>query len=125
MLVLVQVVHEARFVFVPADADVAGMEYLAQLVADEINGGLEVELRRHSLLDAVDDSELGVALLDLAAGDGKRRARGRTRRDLRGGRLDRLARGRRSGRPAGSLGPGFRLGLGVDLEPGRRLGLRL
>ena len=50
---------------VPADADVARGEDLAQLVADEIDDRLEVELLGHPLLDAVDDRELGVALLGL------------------------------------------------------------
>ncbi len=48
---------------VPADADVAGLEHLAQLVADEVDDRLEVELGRHPLLDAVDHRELGGALL--------------------------------------------------------------
>ena len=38
-------------------------EDLAQLVADEVDDRLEVELRGHALLDAVDDRELGHALL--------------------------------------------------------------
>ena len=48
---------------VPADADVAGLEHLAQLVADQIDDRLEIELRGHPLLDAVDHRELGGALL--------------------------------------------------------------
>ena len=38
---------------------------LAQLVADQVDDRLEVELRRDALLDAVDDRQLGVALLGL------------------------------------------------------------
>ena len=38
-------------------------KHLAQLVADEVDDRLEVELRGHALLDAVDDRELGGALL--------------------------------------------------------------
>ena len=39
------------------------LEHLAQLVADEVDDRLEVELGGHALLDAVDDRELGGALL--------------------------------------------------------------
>ena len=39
------------------------LKQLAQLVADEVDDRLEVELRGHALLDAVDDRELGGALL--------------------------------------------------------------
>ena len=42
------------------DADVAGVEHLAQLVADQVDDRLEIELGGHALLDAVDDRELGV-----------------------------------------------------------------
>ena len=48
---------------VPADADVAGVEYVAQLVADQVDDRLEVQLGGHALLDAVDHGQLGVALL--------------------------------------------------------------
>jgi hypothetical protein len=41
------------------------MKNLAQLVADQVNDCLEVELGRHTLLDAVDHSQLGRALLAL------------------------------------------------------------
>ena len=41
------------------------VEDLAQLVADQIDDGLEVELGGHAFLDAVDDRELGGALLGL------------------------------------------------------------
>ena len=51
------------FGVVPADADLAGLEHLAQLVADQVDDGLEVELGGHALLDAVDHCELGGALL--------------------------------------------------------------
>ncbi len=50
---------------VPADADVAGLEDLAQLVADQVDDRLEVELGRHPFLDAVDHRQLGGALLGL------------------------------------------------------------
>ena len=65
MLVGVEDVQDARLPSHPADAHVAGVEHLAQLVADEVDDGLEVELRGHALLDAVDHGELGVALLGL------------------------------------------------------------
>src|SRR5258708_37473048 len=63
MFILVQVVHETGLGLMPADADVARMEYFAQLVADEIDDGLEVELLGHALLNAVDHRQLGGALL--------------------------------------------------------------
>ena len=49
----------------PTDREVAGAEYPAQLVANEVNDRLEVERRRHALLDAGDDGELAPALLEL------------------------------------------------------------
>ena len=47
----------------PADADVVGLQHLAQLVADQVDDGLEVERAGDALLDAVDHRHLGVALL--------------------------------------------------------------
>ena len=50
------------------------MEHLAQLVAHQVDQALEIELGGQALLHAVDDRELGVALLGLvqqAAGLGK------------------------------------------------------
>ena len=63
VLVFVQVMHQVGLRVVPADADLAGLEHLAQLVADQVDDGLEVELRGHALLDAVDHRQLGGALL--------------------------------------------------------------
>ena len=54
---------EVELLVAPADAHVAGVEELAQLVTHEVDDGLEVELGRHPLLDAVDDGELGRAVL--------------------------------------------------------------
>ena len=65
VLVLIQVVKQVCRRIVPADADVAGAEHFAQLVADEVDDRLEVELGGDALLDAVDDGELGGALLAL------------------------------------------------------------
>ncbi len=65
MLVRVQVVGEVGLFVVPADPHVTCVEHFAQLVADEVDDRLEIELRRHALLDAVDDGELGGALLGL------------------------------------------------------------
>ena len=42
---------------------VAGAEDLGDLVADEVDDRLEIELRRQSLLNTVDDGELRGALL--------------------------------------------------------------
>ena len=64
VLVLVEVMDQIGLLVVPADAEVGGLEHLAQLVADQIDDRLEVELGRHALLDAVDDRELVRALLD-------------------------------------------------------------
>ena len=49
----------------PADADVAGVQQIAQLVAHQIDDALEVERPRHAALDAVDHREFGGALLGL------------------------------------------------------------
>ncbi len=49
----------------PVNAQVAGLEALAQLVAHQIDDGLEGELGRHALLDAVDQRQLAGALLEL------------------------------------------------------------
>ena len=65
MLVIVQLVEEVGFRVVPRNADVAGLENLAHLVADQVDDRLEVELGGHALLDAVDDRQLGRALLGL------------------------------------------------------------
>ena len=65
VLVLVEIVDEVGLVVVPADADLLGAEHFAQLVADEVDDGLEVELRRHAFLDAVDHRQLGGATLGL------------------------------------------------------------
>ena len=65
VLELVQKVDFPRLVVEPADADVVGLQHLAQLVADEVDDALEVERSGHALLDAVDHRELGVALLGL------------------------------------------------------------
>ena len=48
-----------------SDVDDLGVEDLADLVADEVVHGLHVELRGEALLDAVDDRELGGALVRL------------------------------------------------------------
>ena len=63
MFVLIEVVHESGVGVVPSNADVTGMEHVPQLVADEIDDGLEVQLLGHALLDAVDDRQLGGTLL--------------------------------------------------------------
>jgi len=55
VLILIQIVDEAGGAVPPANADVAGVEQLAELVADEIDDRPEVESRRDSFLDAVDE----------------------------------------------------------------------
>ncbi|MEP6943529.1 MAG: hypothetical protein ABI981_11370, partial [Betaproteobacteria bacterium] len=58
VLVIVQPVHQ-RWIWEvsvpPTDGDVPRVEHFAQLVPDEVDDGLEVEFRRHALLNAVDD----------------------------------------------------------------------
>ena len=51
--------HGSRGAVEPADADVAQPGGPAQLVADEFDDGVEIELRGHALLDAVDGGQLG------------------------------------------------------------------
>ena len=63
MFVLIEVVQESGVGLVPADTDVAGMEHITDLVADQIDDDLEVELLGHALLDAIDDGQLRSALL--------------------------------------------------------------
>ncbi len=47
----------------PANTNIAGVEHLPQFVAHQVHDGLEIQLGGQALLDAVDDSQLGVALL--------------------------------------------------------------
>ncbi len=63
MLELVQVVDQVIRCIVPADAQVASVQDLAQFVADQVNDRLEIQLRRQSLLDRVDNGKLAVRLL--------------------------------------------------------------
>ena len=63
MLVLVQVVDDAASLVAPADADVAVANTSRSLSPTRSTIALEVELAGDPLLDAVDDRELGVALL--------------------------------------------------------------
>ena len=55
MLVHVKVVHPIAPLVQPVDADVAGLEQFAQLVADEIDDFPEVQLGGEPALDGVDD----------------------------------------------------------------------
>src|SRR5215831_11722176 len=71
--------NQSRTEVVPANADVPGPEDFPQFVADEVDDGLEVELRSHPLLDAVDDGELARALLEPRV---RRLQFGRALRDL-------------------------------------------
>ena len=63
--VSVWVMHHLRFRVVDADAYVCLVEDLADLVADRVVDALDVELGGERLLHAVDDRELGGALLGL------------------------------------------------------------
>src|SRR6185437_964190 len=62
-LVVVEIPRHPVVMIEPADADLVGLQNLAQLGADEVDDLAEVELRRDALLDAVDDGQLGGALL--------------------------------------------------------------
>jgi hypothetical protein len=70
VLVFVEKAHQPGLLVPPADADVAHAEDLAQLVADDVDDGLEVELRADAALDRMDQRELGVALRQLLAQGG-------------------------------------------------------
>ena len=61
-----------RFVsgVVPADADLACVEHLAQFIADQIDDGLEVQFGGQPLLDAVDDRQFGGAVFGDCSGVG-------------------------------------------------------
>ncbi len=65
MLEVVRHRHQAGRPVVERDRHVLRAEDLADLVADEIDDRLEIELRGEPLLHAVDDRELGGALLAL------------------------------------------------------------
>ena len=95
VLVLVEVMQQAGVGVIPADADLAGPEHLAQLVADQVDDGLEVEFGRDALLDAVDDREL--AGVDQPF---ERLAQVRLARQMRGASF------RRQPAPARTLDPG-------------------
>ena len=63
--VRVRVMHHSRFGVVDAYACVCLVEDIADLVADRVVDALDVELGGQRCLHAVDDRELGVALLGL------------------------------------------------------------
>ena len=63
MLHLVEVVQRAGSVVVPADAQVLRAQHLADLLAHQLDDAVKVELAGDALLDAVDDGQLGIALL--------------------------------------------------------------
>ncbi len=65
MLVRIERTNEAGLLLTPEDAHVPRPEYLAQLVAHQVDDRLEVQLGAHSLLDAVDHRQLRVSLLRL------------------------------------------------------------
>ncbi|MGH7187345.1 MAG: hypothetical protein ACREIB_13840 [Pseudomonadota bacterium] len=54
----VQKADQARGLIAPTDCHVAGCEHLAQLVAHQVDDGLEVALGCDALLDGVDDLQL-------------------------------------------------------------------
>ena len=62
MLVCVQITQLVRLLVVPIDAEIGRREDFAQLVADEIDDGLETQFRGERLLNGVDDRQLRGAL---------------------------------------------------------------
>ena len=70
VLVAVQRLDPIGLVVPPHDAQVAGGEHLAQLVAHQFDDGLELQLGRHALLDAVDQRQFAGALLELGGAFG-------------------------------------------------------
>ena len=64
VLDVVENLHGVGFGVPPADAQVLALEQHAQLVAHQIHDVLEAELGGHALLNAVDQRQLGGALLE-------------------------------------------------------------
>ena len=58
----VEVLEEIGRGVVPGDAEVLALQHDTQLVAYQVDDRLEVKLRRHAFLDAVDHRQFGVAL---------------------------------------------------------------
>ena len=56
-------VHRLAVGIHESDVQVLAREHLAQLVAHQVHDGLEVQRARDALLDAVDQRQLGCALL--------------------------------------------------------------
>ena len=55
VFVNIQSVNEVGLFIIPVDLQIAGIQHLAQFIAHQIHDGLEVQLGRQALLDAVDD----------------------------------------------------------------------
>ena len=55
--------NQISFFIIPADIKIACIEHLPQLVADQIHDGLKVQFGGESLLNGVDDLQLGNPLL--------------------------------------------------------------
>src|SRR3989442_16012919 len=63
VLVRIRIVNQVRLGIVDADAHVPVVKDVPDLVADRVVDALDVELGRERCLHAVDDGQLGVALL--------------------------------------------------------------
>ena len=63
MLVDIHEMDEICAFVIPADRKVGRREHFPQLVADDVDDRLKIELGGKSLLDRIDDRELGIALL--------------------------------------------------------------
>ena len=66
MFIAVQHLDQVGLVVPPDDVQVAGVEQVAQLVAHQFDDGLECQLRRDALLDAVDERQFVGALQERA-----------------------------------------------------------
>ena len=58
-------INHLRPLVIPGDEGGFAAKDLADLLAHEVDNGLEVELPGQALLDAIDDGQLGVTLLGL------------------------------------------------------------
>ena len=60
--------EQVRSFVVPVNGEVRCVEHLAQFVADQIDDRVEIQLGSETLLDRIDDGELGVALCEVSVG---------------------------------------------------------
>ena len=58
MLKLIEMMNQAGFFIIPANAKVTRVKHFTQFIADQIDDGLKIQLRGQPLLDRVDDLQL-------------------------------------------------------------------